>query len=89
MEGNNQLDFRLKIYVLELNTSANASSTPTTTTADLVTDYVKRTIDIFNITQREMDYRAEGNANIVLAIPRRCQVLRLPKRSERLFYSSI
>lgn len=105
MADNSQLDFRLKIYVLELNsapkTMAQASTitspsppTATTTTtvaikaataAVSVTDYVTRTIDTFNISRNDIEYRAEGNANIVLAMPQRCQVLRLPKKSKRLF----
>lgn len=106
---NSQLDFRLKIYVLELDTvpvtmapplppttaaaiqqssssSAAAAATASTVgTASSVTDYVTRTIDTFDVSRNNIDYRAEGNANIVLAIPHRCQVLRLPKKSKRLY----
>ncbi|XP_055295906.1 inositol-pentakisphosphate 2-kinase [Sitodiplosis mosellana] len=97
---NSQLDFRLKIYVLELDTvpitmapplpsstttiqqssSSTATTASTVNTAASVTDYVTRTIDTFDISRNSIDYRAEGNANIVLAIPHRCQVLRLPKK---------
>lgn len=95
MEHNNQLDFQLKIFVLELDTiptSAKTSPTvamTTTSSAQPVNGYVTRTIDIFDVNQRDIDYRAEGNANIVLAIPQRCQVLRLPKKSKRLLLYSI
>lgn len=104
---NSQLNFRLKIYVLELDTvpvtiapplppttaatiqqsssSAAATTASTVGTANSVTDYVTRTIDTFDISRNNIDYRAEGNANIVLAIPQRCQVLRLPKKSKRLY----
>lgn len=107
MADNSQLDFRLKIYVLELNSAPITMAQPSTITsppppiattttvaievataavsvADYVT-YVTRTIDTFNICRNDIDYRAEGNANIVLAMPQRCQVLRLPKKSKRLF----
>lgn len=52
-----------------------------------VTDYAIRTLDTFEIEANDIEYRAEGNANIVLALPQRCQVLRLPKhqRPQRLF----
>lgn len=52
-----------------------------------VTDYAIRTLDTFEIEPNDVEYRAEGNANIVLALPQRCQVLRLPKqqRPQRLF----
>lgn len=105
--NNSQLDFRLKIYVLELDTtpvtiappattqqlslsSSAAAAAPTTIASDdaaaaaFVSNYVTRTIDTFDISRNNIDYRAEGNANIVLAIPQRCQVLRLPKKSKRL-----
>lgn len=53
----------------------------------LATDYAIHTIDTFEIGPNDIEYRAEGNANIVLALPQRCQVLRLPKqqRPQRLF----
>lgn len=55
--------------------------------AATVTDYAIRTLDTFEIELNDIEYRAEGNANIVLALPQRCQVLRLPKqqRLQRLF----
>lgn len=108
MADNSNSDFRLKVYILELDsvrttiasaatistsksTSASAveaaSVTITTIPAIAVSDYVTRTIDTFDISQSDIVYRAEGNANIVLAIPRRCQVLRLPKNTKRLFHS--
>lgn len=106
MADNGKLDFRLKVYILELDsvrttiasattiststsTSASAveAASVTTTPAVAVSDYVTRTIDTFDISQSDIDYRAEGNANIVLAIPHRCQVLRLPKNTKRLFHS--
>lgn len=103
MADNSQLDFRLKVYILELVSMASGSSTtassvaaaspstsvPVTTQQPTVaaSDYVTRTIDTFDISRNDIDYRAEGNANIVLAIPQRCQVLRLPKKSKRLFHS--
>lgn len=64
-----QLDFRLRIHTLKLVTTA--------------TGYVTRVIDSFDVGRNDMEYRAEGNANIVLAIPQRCQVLRLPKLTKR------
>lgn len=64
-----QLDFRLQIRTLKLVTTA--------------TGYVTRIIDSFDVGHNDLEYRAEGNANIVLAIPQRCQVLRLPKLTKR------
>lgn len=64
-----QLDFRLRIHTLKLATTA--------------TGYVTRIIDSFDVGRNDLEYRAEGNANIVLAIPQRCQVLRLPKIAKR------
>lgn len=107
MADNGQLDFRLKIYVLELSSQISTTMTspspspqlPTSAMAAAgmnstlpaaadVTDYViQRTIDTFEISRNDIEYRAEGNANIVLSIPKRCQVLRLPKKSKRLFDS--
>lgn len=69
MANNGQLDFRLRINTLEVVTTA--------------TGYVTRVMNTFEIGRNEMEYRAEGNANIVLAIPQRCQVLRLPKIAKR------
>lgn len=54
-------------------------------------DYGLREINTFDVHQSNINYRAEGNANIVLALPLQCQVLRLPK-SKRLcivLYDSI
>lgn len=65
MATNGQSDFRLRIHTLELTTTS--------------TGYVTRILDTFDIRRNDIEYRAEGNANIVLAIPHRCQVLRLPK----------
>lgn len=94
-----QFDFRIKFYVLELDTIPLATL-PTTTTmpttssdiarasttpAAAATDYVTRIIDTFEISHSDISYRAEGNANIVLAMPQRCQVLRLLKNPKRLF----
>lgn len=45
--------------------------------------YGLREINTFDAHHSNINYRAEGNANIVLALPLRCQVLRLPK-SKRL-----
>lgn len=90
-------NFQLKIRVLELDsvsitmappTKIQSSSTQKATAAVAsVIDYVTRTVDTFDVSRNGIDYRAEGNANIVLAIPQRCQVLRLPKKSKRLFNS--
>lgn len=71
MANDGRFDFRLRITSLELMTTA--------------TDYVTHPIDMFDISQNDMEYRAEGNANIVLALPQRCQVLRLPKMLKRYF----
>lgn len=71
MASDGNVDFRLKITSLELLTEA--------------TDYVTHPIDTFDISRSDMEYRAEGNANIVLALPHRCQVLRLPKILKRYF----
>lgn len=54
-------------------------------------DYGVREISTFDVHHSEINYRAEGNANIVLALPLLCQVLRLAK-SKRLsivLYDSI
>lgn len=50
-------------------------------------DYTIHILDTFEIRPNDIEYRAEGNANIVLALPQRCQVLRLPKQQslQRLF----
>ncbi|XP_031622852.1 inositol-pentakisphosphate 2-kinase [Contarinia nasturtii] len=82
-----QLDFRLKIYILELDSqttelSSSSSSSSTAGTVTSTIDYVTRVIDTFDVCRNDIDYRAEGNANIVLTIPKRCQVLRLPKISK-------
>lgn len=102
MSEKSQLDFRLKVFILELDfirttipstatiaTSSSSSSSveATPTQAVAIEDYVTRTIETIDIGRSDIDYRAEGNANIVLAIPHRCQVLRLPKKSKRLFHS--
>lgn len=98
MANNSQLRFRLKITTLELITKTGIASTestiPTTTTTTIMAEnYTARTIDMFEIDHTNIEYRAEGNANIVLALPKTCQVLRLPKCSRRLrtnsFYSLI
>lgn len=50
-------------------------------------------VETFEIDQRDVVYRAEGNANIVLGLSGRNQVLRLPKNKRFLVaffaYSSI
>lgn len=77
---NNQLDIQLKINVLELVSACPAKVTPAATVAY----YITRTIRTFDVSRNDIDYRAEGNANIVLAIPQQNQVLRLPKKHKRL-----
>lgn len=78
MANDSQFEFRLKITTLELDVT---SGTPSSTNVN----YITRTIDVFEIDHTNIKYRAEGNANIVLAIPQRFQVLRLPKNcSKRL-----
>lgn len=96
MANNSQLHFRLKITTLELITKTGIASTKSTiATATTKTDltilaeqYTARTIDMFEIDHTNIEYRAEGNANIVLALPQTCQVLRLPKCSRRLHTNS-
>lgn len=94
MANNSQLHFRLKITALELFTKtgiASAESTTATATSTppiMAENYTARTIDMFEIDHRNIEYRAEGNANIVLALPQTCQVLRLPKCSRRLYTNS-
>lgn len=92
MANNSQLHFRLKITALELITNIGIASTESTTATVTATtaptimaeNYTARTIDMFEIDHTNIEYRAEGNANIVLALPQTCQVLRLPKCSRRL-----
>lgn len=107
MAHNSQFDFRLKVDILELDLESKSTATtpdgPSASVASItalkiaspvatVTDYAIRTLDTFQIEPNDIEYRAEGNANIVLALPQRCQVLRLPKhqRLQRLYslYSS-
>lgn len=57
------LNFNLKITVIELNEDCCSISASQS----------------FSIPEKEIFYRAEGNANLVLSIPHRRQVLRLPK----------
>lgn len=82
MADNCQIEIQLKITNLKLElwpvldhvaTNADTSSKR----------YAARNIDTFTIGQSEMNYRAEGNANMVIAMPQRCQVLRLPKICKR------
>lgn len=54
-----------------------------TRSVPMVTDYAIHTLDTFEIEANDIEYRAEGNANIVLAVPQRCQVLRLPKQQQQ------
>lgn len=101
MANNSQLQFRLKITALELITktgiasteSTIATATATTAPTIMAENYTARTIGMFEIDHTNIEYRAEGNANIVLALPQTYQVLRLPKCSRRLrtnsFYSLI
>lgn len=88
MADSNQLNFQLKISTLELFAEPQTKSTsPTTskTTHDsaAISSLGTRIVDSFNIGQNDIIYRAEGNANIVFAIPKRYLVLRLPKESNR------
>lgn len=49
------------------------------TIMQIASDGNHQSIEKFEIDQRDLSYRGEGNANIVLAIAHRDQVLRLPK----------
>lgn len=60
-------EFSIRITMLEMNDD----------------DYGVREINTFDVHHANINYRGEGNANVVLALPLRCQVVRLPK-SKRL-----
>lgn len=67
MANQNHFEFSIKITTLEMDDD----------------DYGIHELNTFDVNHSNINYRAEGNANIVLALPFRCQVLRLSK-SKRL-----
>lgn len=82
MADNCQIDFQLEITSLKLELGPVRDHIATD--ADNSSErYAARNSDPFVIGQSEINYRVEGNANIVIAIPQRCQVLRLPKICKR------
>lgn len=101
-----ELEFKSKSKLTAITSDVRASSTSSSSSSQFssvasiapkitrpvatVTDYAIHTLDTFEIGPNDIEYRAEGNANIVLALPQRCQVLRLPKlqQQQRLFSSS-
>lgn len=84
MTDASQFNFQLTVSVLELIPIVQPISTQKSPTHHCtVTASATKIINTFIINQSEINYRAEGNANIVFAIPKRNLVLRLPKESKR------
>lgn len=85
MADSSQLDFQLKISTLELvEAPPTQSKSPTNSqiprSSAGISSFGTSVVDTFTICRNDIVYRAEGNANIVFAIPKRCLVLRLPKK---------
>lgn len=68
MSNESHCEFSMRITMLQTDSSTDGL----------------RELDMFDVQHFDVNYRAEGDANIVLALPQRHQVLRLPK-SKRLF----
>lgn len=51
----------------------------------ILQDDTLQIVESFTIARSELHYRAEGNANIVLSLPRQHKVLRLPKYEQTLY----
>lgn len=81
-----QMNFRFKVYILEIDSVIVPKITDVASAPAI--DYVTRIIETFDVCRNDIHYRAEGNANIVIGIQPRCQVLRLSKilKDKRIFY---